>query len=166
MRLELDLPEAALSSDEWYTPPAIFDRLGLTFDLDVCAPPGGVPWIPAERSYDWHADGLTAPWYGRVWCNPPYGSPRRWLDRFTQHADGLALVPADLANRGIYPAADAGDALCFLRDRVVFVRPGSDNVTSARFPSLLIAHGLASVEALRRSGLGLVVLLSTPDEAE
>lgn len=30
---------------EWYTPPAIFDRLGLRFDLDPCSPPGGLPWV-------------------------------------------------------------------------------------------------------------------------
>ena len=29
---------AALDSDAWYTPPWIFDGLGLTFDLDVAAP--------------------------------------------------------------------------------------------------------------------------------
>jgi hypothetical protein len=27
-------------SDEWYTPPEIFDALGLTFDLDPCSPGG------------------------------------------------------------------------------------------------------------------------------
>jgi hypothetical protein len=31
------------SSVEWYTPPEIFEALGLTFDLDPCAPPGGLP---------------------------------------------------------------------------------------------------------------------------
>lgn len=39
-----------LTSDDYYTPRWLFDRMGITFDLDVCAPPGGVPWIPATRA--------------------------------------------------------------------------------------------------------------------
>ena len=30
------------TSDDYYTPREVFDLLGLTFDLDVAAPPGGV----------------------------------------------------------------------------------------------------------------------------
>lgn len=44
---------------EWYTPRYIFDALGLYFDLDPCAPKGGVPWIPAFRSYSIEDDGLS-----------------------------------------------------------------------------------------------------------
>ena len=39
-----------VTSDDVYSPPHVFERLGLTFDLDVCAPKGGLPWIPAKRS--------------------------------------------------------------------------------------------------------------------
>jgi hypothetical protein len=35
------VPQTVTTSDDYYTPPHIFERLGLTFDLDVCAPPGG-----------------------------------------------------------------------------------------------------------------------------
>lgn len=38
-------------SPEWYTPPEIFAALGLTFDLDPCAPPyplaSDTPWWQA-----------------------------------------------------------------------------------------------------------------------
>lgn len=44
------------NSVEWYTPPEIFDALGLRFDLDPAAPPGGVPWVPATRHLS--KDGL------------------------------------------------------------------------------------------------------------
>ncbi len=29
------------ASDDWYTPPFIFDALGLVFDLDPCSPGAG-----------------------------------------------------------------------------------------------------------------------------
>jgi hypothetical protein len=46
------LPEMEINgSDEVYTPPCLFERLGLTFDIDVCAPTGGLPWIPATRHF-------------------------------------------------------------------------------------------------------------------
>ena len=59
-------------SVDWYTPPHIFDGLGV-FDLDPCQPIGGVKWIPALQYYTLEDDGLTSDWYGRVWLNPPYG---------------------------------------------------------------------------------------------
>ena len=37
-------------SDEWYTPPEIFDALNITFDLDPCSP-GINHWVPAKNVY-------------------------------------------------------------------------------------------------------------------
>ena len=59
-------------SVDWYTPPHIFDGLGI-FDLDPASPVGGVAWIPALQYYTLEDDGLTSDWFGRVWLNPPYG---------------------------------------------------------------------------------------------
>ena len=53
-------PSIGLSSD-WYTPPEIFDTLGLVFDLDPCSP-GPEHWVPARRVYTKADDGLTQPW--------------------------------------------------------------------------------------------------------
>ena len=50
------------SSDEHYTPALLFDTLNLTFGTDVCAPKGGVPWIPAINYYDKERDGLVNNW--------------------------------------------------------------------------------------------------------
>ncbi len=78
---------------EWYTPPGIFEALGLKFDLDPCAPACGLPWIPAARFYSLPDDGLVKPWEGRVWVNPPYGPhAAKWMRRLAAHGDGIALV--------------------------------------------------------------------------
>lgn len=86
--------QTASTSDDYYTPAWIFDRLALTFDLDVCAPPGGVPHIPALAHFDKAADGLAQPWHGRVWMNPPYSRATPWARRFVEHGNGVALVQA------------------------------------------------------------------------
>ena len=88
-----DAPQHQATRDDYYTPPHVFHRLGLTFDLDVCAPPGGVEWVPATRYLTMAEDGLQAEWTGRVWMNPPYSEATPWVRKFIAHGHGIALVP-------------------------------------------------------------------------
>ena len=78
---------------EWYTPKWIFDHLDTHFDLDVCSPKGGVPWIPATNHYSIEDDGLKSPWKGKVWCNPPFKEAAKWMKKFYAHGNGVALCP-------------------------------------------------------------------------
>jgi site-specific DNA-methyltransferase (adenine-specific) len=64
-------------SNEHYTPDLIKERV-LTFfdgtiDLDPCTNSCKTPNIPALFHYDATMDGLSLPWAGRVFVNPPYG---------------------------------------------------------------------------------------------
>lgn len=79
-------------SDEVYTSPFVFNTLGIRFDLDVCAPIGGAPWVPANKFYTIEDDGLAQSWEGRVWMNPPYSKPSPWVEKFIDHANGIVLV--------------------------------------------------------------------------
>lgn len=62
---------------EWHTPPDIINRarrvLG-EIDLDPASSPQANKTIQAKRIYTIAEDGLRQPIYGRVWCNPPYGT--------------------------------------------------------------------------------------------
>jgi DNA N-6-adenine-methyltransferase (Dam) len=83
-------------SDEWYTPPEIFDALKLTFDFDPCSP-GPDHWVPARRIYTKADDGLKQHWRKGelVFMNPPYGGRNGhvpWLRKFLAHANGIAIV--------------------------------------------------------------------------
>ena len=60
------------ATDDWYTPPDIFDALGLIFDLDPCSP-GPARWVPARKIYTKEDDGLVQSWSGTVFMNPPFG---------------------------------------------------------------------------------------------
>jgi hypothetical protein len=100
----------AVTSDDCYTPRWVFDAMGLEFDLDVAAPPGG-PWhVPAKRYYTAEDDGLTQPWDGLVWCNPPYSAFAEWAERWAAHPTGalMGLVASRQHWRTlVYSAADA-----------------------------------------------------------
>ncbi len=150
--------EHELTTDDWYTPPAIFDALDITFDLDPCAPPGGVPWIPATNHYTEADDGLLQPWEGRVWLNPPYSKTRPWIERLAEHGDGIALLPADTSTVWFHAAVlERADGICFLRHRLRFVRFDPGKETSARYPSILVGYGDEAAEAVVACQLGWVV---------
>lgn len=146
-------------TNEWYTPPGIFTALGLDFDLDPCAPAGGLPWIPAQRFYSLAEDGLAQPWTGRIWMNPPYGPATDiWLERFVEHGHGVALVFARTETEWFHRHALHVDAWCLIRGRLTFVhRDGLAAPFNSGAPSMLMALGEECVEALQRSGLGVVV---------
>lgn len=86
-------PQEEATSDDYYTPSWLFEDMGIRFDVDVAAPPGGVPWVPADRFFTKADDGLAQEWVGRVWMNPPYSNSTPWVRKFVAHANGVALVP-------------------------------------------------------------------------
>lgn len=149
------------ASVEWFTPPRVFAELGLSFDLDPAAPPGGVPWVPARRSYCRTDDGLLQPWEGRVWLNPPYGPGiARWLSKLGRHGDGVALVFARTDTRWFQAAAREAGALCFVARRLSFLRGDGRPAGAAAAPSVLLGYGDTCASAVRHCGLGLSTQVS------
>lgn len=140
---------------EWYTPASLFDALGAEFDLDPAgAPAGHAPWVPALRIRTKIADGLSAEWSGHVWLNPPYGPAAvEFIDRMIAHDDGLLLLPSRTETAAYQRALAAADAVCFLRERLWFVR--NDGATGrSSFGSTLFAFGDWAERILRAADLG------------
>lgn len=115
------------------------ERFG-TFDLDVAAAAHNAK---APTYYTREDDGLTRPWFGRVWCNPPYSDCGAWVrkawdewgwDTFdgTKTPELIAmLLPANRVEQGwwqdhVEPYRDRPDSplrVEFLRGRMRFDRP-------------------------------------------
>lgn len=145
-----------LTSDDYYTPPWVFQRMAITFDLDVCAPPGGIEWIPATRHYTMADDGLNQPWEGRVWMNPPYSNSAPWVERFIQHANGIAIVQHCRSrwHTRLWATADGladpntatpnGSMFQFLKDGAL---------VHVYMPVVLAAYGDECVDAIARLGV-------------
>jgi hypothetical protein len=148
------LPQQELTSDDCYTPPVVFESMGIEFDLDVCAPPGGVPWIPAKRYFTQEDDGATQPWEGRVWMNPPYSDIWPWVRRFAAHKNGVALLPC-AKSKWLNFIWELADAVAVGRNggEIVFVSPGTNKPMRIFYPIIFAAFGDECVEAIGRLGV-------------
>lgn len=150
---------AAMLKDEWLTPPEIIAALGgpESFDLDPCSPVTR-PWPTAKQHYTIQDNGLTKPWHGRIWFNPPYGGPPivgPWMRRMAQHGTGTALTFArtetDLFFETVWRRAAA---ILFLRGRLYFHHvDGKRAAANSGAPSVLIAYGKSDAEILKSCGI-------------
>lgn len=164
-------------TNEWLTPPEILEALG-PFDLDPCSP-ANPPWPTAtqyltrtevcticdgsgimshgsELGECRACDGLTQPWRGRVWLNPPYGSAlKHWLRKMAEHGNGIALVPARTeVESWFWPYVwEAADAVLFLRGRLFFRRPDGSRAGNAGHGSVLVAYGKENATVLQNCGI-------------
>lgn len=147
--------------DEWITPKYITDTLG-PFDLDPCSPGERRPWNTARYHLDEKDDGLAAPWFGTVWCNPPYGRETfKWLAKLANHGNGIALIFARTETIGFFEQVwERADAVFFFKGRLKFCYVNGIEADTANAPSCLIAYGKSNVDKLRSSGfVGKLVVL-------
>jgi len=150
-------------TSEWRTPKAIFDALGLTFDLDPCAPLDGPYFVPARRIFTKVDDDLMQPWCGFVFVNPAFGGRRGqvpWLKKFFRHGNGIALcnalTSADWFHEVVIPHAQV---LCFPNGKTKFIRPDGSIGKEPGNGIVLLGAGDVANEALRRSDLGACMII-------
>ena len=139
--------------DEWLTPKWITDTLG-PFDLDPCSPGSRRPWDTATHHLSVEDDGLSAPWFGNVWCNPPYGRETfKWMSKLATHGSGIALIFARTETQGFHDQIwEKADAVFFFKGRLKFHYVDGSSNQAANAPSCLVAYGGDAVSRLRNSG--------------
>lgn len=114
---------ALLSSDleHWLTPPDFLELVGRVLGaIDLDPATNRASLVPANsHAYVGERDGLTMPWVGRIFCNPPYGTKiPLWCERMHIVAKRLrsidsmiCLLPArvdtDWAQRFVLASANA-----------------------------------------------------------
>lgn len=150
--LIVDLPTRERATDERYTPPWLFRALAESFDLDPASPVDGGDCVPATRKLTRHDDGLSAPWSGFVWLNPPFSNATPWAQRFLEHGQGLWLGP--VANAAWFNTlANAAPRLWLMRD-FAFTHPTHAGKRSS-MPLALVALGERGAAAIDRAGTAL-----------
>ena len=136
------------AKDDYYTPPSVFERLGLHFDLDVCAPEGGLDWIPAKKHYSLKENGLIQRWFGRVWCNPPYSASKLWVEKFIDHNNGVMLV--QIAKSKTFEKIWASvDGIVPLFENIKFIDIEGKK-KGIFMPTMLIAMGKENCDAIAK----------------
>lgn len=147
---------AKMIKDEWLTPPEIIEKLG-PFDLDPCAPSGmenGEPWKVANSHYDINENGLKKPWFGRVFCNPPYGlQASEWLYKCSLHGNATALIFARTETQMFFNYVwSKATAILFIKGRLYFHHSdGTRAKANSGAPSVLIAYDQHNANRLKTS---------------
>lgn len=128
--------------DDRGTPQDFWDELNAQyrFTLDVAAAPHNAK---TERFYTRVDNGLVQPWFGSVWCNPPYSNLDAWVakawDEWIRKGGPHSIVMLLPANRPeqpwwqrfVEPFRDHPHSalrVTFLPGRLRFIKPGATEV--------------------------------------
>lgn len=137
---------------EWFTPPEIVEaarRVLGEIDLDPASTREANIVIKAKVFYTRHDDGLTKPWKGRVWMNPPYAHPlvEHFVDKLAASVRAGA-VPAAIAlvNNATETAwfrvlSNVASAVCFPAGRVKFWHPQKETAAPLQGQAVLYLGG-------------------------
>lgn len=146
---------------EWLTPPEIIKNLG-EFDLDPCSPIDRLWDTACLDHYTIKDNGLIQPWFGRVWCNPPYGKEAvKWLEKCVRHGNCIALTFARTETKMFFNYVwNKAHAVLFIKGRLRFYHISGIQGDSAGAPSVLIAYGKNNAEILKNCNIeGKFILL-------
>jgi phage N-6-adenine-methyltransferase len=136
----------------WQTPTrlleALYEAFGI-FDVDPCSPTTNRASAPVKARVHYTAadDGLSLPWHGTVFINPPYGRAlRMWVAKAEAEvlcgnaSTVVALIPARTDTRYWHEHVAGNATVFFLRGRLTF---GAADA-AAPFPSMLAIWGAAA----------------------
>jgi ParB family chromosome partitioning protein len=120
---------------EWYTPAeyiAAAVRVMGAIDCDPASIATANEVVRAAQFYTAEDDGLSQPWRGRVWMNPPYSQPlvARFGARLCEElaygnvTEAIVLLNNTTETASFQQMARLARAICFPAGRVKFYHPG------------------------------------------
>lgn len=140
------------NSDHWATPPKMVAALELEFgpfDLDPCCVPDTAK---APTFYTPDVDGLSLPWFGRVFLNPPYSKPGTWLEKAIAEVERpggadlvVALLPASTDTRWFHSLVKDRAEIRFILGRVRFFGWQRTPITAPKAPSIYAIYRRAAL---------------------
>ena len=145
-----------MANDEMFTPPWIFEALGVSFDLDVASSHNKYVVVPAKKYFTIEDDSLNQEWYGTVWMNPPFSKVTPWIDKWLEHGNGFCLVPLSSNGRWVNKLWESEAKLVYLPPNMAFIGGQDGKMVSHRWRCALWAIGDGAVEALKMSGIGKI----------
>lgn len=169
-----------MGNNEWYTPAKYIEAARSVMggiDLDPASCELANRTVKATKYYTQDQNGLMQPWYGRVWCNPPYGRTslngasmshqRAFAEKILCEylvgniEQAILLTLGNPNSTWFQPFLDY--VVCFYRGTLHFTRPNGDKGTFG-FPLAFIYLGsndATFVEVFSRFGR-IVKAIDTP----
>lgn len=153
--------------DEYATPPYIWRPLARSvggFDLD---PASGAESTPiADKRYTKEDNGLTEPWEGDVWLNPPFadkpstgeGKREAWLKKARSEVKRpevrtvTVLLPVDVSTKWFHQHVVEADVICFLDHRPEFEGNKAEDTGNTSFAVQIVVYGDATEELIKALG--------------
>lgn len=117
---------------EYYTPPEIIDAARVVMgdiDLDPASSVAANERVKAGRFYTVADDGLSLPWFGRVWLNHPFGRGLNdlWISKIVQEyaianiEEALCITYACTSEKWFQPLLPHKQ--CFISPRTNYYLP-------------------------------------------
>lgn len=138
------------TTDEWETPADVVEALATLhgpFDLD---PAATLENCQAASYFDREQNGLIQPWFGRVWCNPPYSNPGPWVQKCVEELQAGRITHAVFL---LPPATDTNwfhdwvlphATVIFPRGRIAFLDWTGQPVKGARQGNMIAVYPKAT----------------------
>jgi hypothetical protein len=145
-------------SDNWYTPPEIFEALrlisirrtlALALSTAACRRSGST----RRKRMDWHSRGMgscgsTCRSVGATVTSP-------WLRKFLAHGNGIAIVRSYTPSGWWHAEMHKAEMILFPKGKTKFIRPNGTIGMAPGHGVVLIAMGRVASKALIGSGLGM-----------
>jgi ParB family chromosome partitioning protein len=119
-------------NNEWYTPPEFIETARKVMGSIDCDPASSAianQTVKASEFLTAEDDGLSRPWRGNVWMNPPYAQPlvndfaNTLTEKFANGEINQACVLVNNATETgwFYRLVSGSAAICFVRSRIKFL---------------------------------------------
>lgn len=142
-------------TDTWLTNPSIINTLGGKdfFDLDPAQfkhPTKGIIVETAKNYYFESDDGLSKKWFGNVWLNPPYSDLGTWLEKMSNHGNGIILCFLRSDTKKFQQHVKSATGLNMIKGRIKFLNSEGEEKGNGNAASCLIAWGEDNYQKIKK----------------
>lgn len=137
---EKEKPHVTFNSgnNEWYTPEKYIEMARAVLgeiELDPASSETANKTVKADCFYTEQDDGLSKPWYGKVWMNPPYGTDLigKFTEKFADEymagsiTEGIVLVNNATETAWFSYLVEAAAAVVFPHGRIRYYSPTKES---------------------------------------